>query len=502
MFEHGFPPYWSTLKKLIWLVGSGVAGGAAWRTLTGAIVSFIASKAKPINSLTVTLEPQQDLHGQDAPYPAGGGKNKFDESTVTFGKWIDSSGNVSDIAYGCVSAKIPVSSSNYYLKSFGTSPNTWSIVEYASDNSFIKRSHDGGTYPISVTLDSSTAYIVFQVSCPIAETMTAEILASFKVILVEGSTAPASYSPYSNICPITGVTGASVTRTGKNLVDMSFLAFDDSDYSHSHAMNESGATELVNAVAELIGKTIYYSCETTGTGQPGGQKIGSFRFMHNTTTVISFTPNASKVITTFDPSEITSVIIYGSTLGGSATDFMFNLGDTAEPYEPYTGTTVNVDWETEAGTVYGGTLDVVSGLLTVTQIATVYDGSNDEAWANRGSDTQHEISNANISLYDDAISSMYPVNAVNGWQTLDVGEIGYTSTNRSLFRIKTDSAVSLSDWKTYLSNNPFTLVAKLATPVEYTLTPQQISTLVGQNNVCGDGTVSVTIPSNIIVEGT
>ena len=80
MFDLGFPPYWSTLKKLIWLVGSGVVGGAKWTTLTGAIVSFFAKKSAPINALSVTLEPQQDLHGQDAPYPAGGGVNLVDDS--------------------------------------------------------------------------------------------------------------------------------------------------------------------------------------------------------------------------------------------------------------------------------------------------------------------------------------------------------------------------------------------------------------------------------------
>ena len=45
---------------------------------------------------------------------------------------------------------------------------------------------------------------------------------------------------------------------------------------------------------------------------------------------------------------------------------MLEFGDTAHEYAPYVApTTYPITWETEAGTVYGGTLDVVSGVLTV-----------------------------------------------------------------------------------------------------------------------------------------
>lgn len=67
MFDLGFPPYWSTIKKLIWLVGSGVVGGTGWTTLTGSIVSFIASKAKAINAIVVDIEPQQSGTGDPSP---------------------------------------------------------------------------------------------------------------------------------------------------------------------------------------------------------------------------------------------------------------------------------------------------------------------------------------------------------------------------------------------------------------------------------------------------
>lgn len=53
---------WSTLKKLIFLKVSGAAG-AAWRTVSGAIVSFVTGRVKPLRSVIVDLEPVQSGSG-------------------------------------------------------------------------------------------------------------------------------------------------------------------------------------------------------------------------------------------------------------------------------------------------------------------------------------------------------------------------------------------------------------------------------------------------------
>lgn len=44
------------------------------KTVTGTIIHILDALKKPVNKFTATLEPIQDLHGQDAPYPSGGGK--------------------------------------------------------------------------------------------------------------------------------------------------------------------------------------------------------------------------------------------------------------------------------------------------------------------------------------------------------------------------------------------------------------------------------------------
>ena len=42
-----------------------------------AVASFETNLKHPLK-VTVPITPVQDLHGYDAPWPAGGGKNKFD----------------------------------------------------------------------------------------------------------------------------------------------------------------------------------------------------------------------------------------------------------------------------------------------------------------------------------------------------------------------------------------------------------------------------------------
>lgn len=110
MFKHGFPPEWSTLKKLIWLVGSGIAGGSgALATLTGSIVSFFASAAKPVNSLVVNILPQQSGSGDPSPTNIRpikawteckvihSGKNLYQFSGhATSGKILNSEGQIAD----------------------------------------------------------------------------------------------------------------------------------------------------------------------------------------------------------------------------------------------------------------------------------------------------------------------------------------------------------------------------------------------------------------------
>lgn len=66
MFENGFPPWWSALRKLIWMRGTAFAR-LVEHTVSGTIASFTTALAKPLRSLLVTMNPIQSGTGDPSP---------------------------------------------------------------------------------------------------------------------------------------------------------------------------------------------------------------------------------------------------------------------------------------------------------------------------------------------------------------------------------------------------------------------------------------------------
>ena len=128
-------------------------------------------------------------------------------------------------------------------------------------------------------------------------------------------------------------------------------------------------------------------------------------------------------------------------------DPQLELGSTATDYAPYTGNQISVTFPSEAGTVYGGTLDVTSGVLTVTD--------------------------ANIASY-------------NG-ETLP----GEWISDRDVYAAGTTPTTGAQ------------VVYKLATPQTYQLTPTEVTTLLGQNNIwadCGPSTVEYQADTKLYID--
>lgn len=181
----------------------------------GTVASFSDGAEYDAVSVIAHFEPYQEGSGDPSPdnvRPIHGwtgldipvtGKNLFNESAVTIGKWIGSDGAISSAPAGCISEYIEIVS-NITVSLFynGESPYSASIVEYDADKKFIKRNHKqwertGATQtPLAVTLEANTKYIIIQVYAPDAgSTLTPEILASEKIQVELGSTATA-YEPY------------------------------------------------------------------------------------------------------------------------------------------------------------------------------------------------------------------------------------------------------------------------------------------------------------------
>lgn len=166
------------------------------------------------------------------------------------------------------------------------------------------------------------------------------------------------------------------------------------------------------------------------------------------------------------------------------------LGDTVHAFEPYTANVTVIDWQTEAGTVSEGTLDVTTGVLTVTW------GSVDMGSLTWTYDSTYHRMKSN------SIADMKKVNTARTLVFLcPIYQV--ISDGRSIANVPNDSIYASfdSDQKTavwvhdsdYSDANVFKtamsgiyIVYPLETPVTYQLTPTQISAIVGTNNVFTD----------------
>lgn len=347
-----------------------------YKTASGAIVSVTDALPALLKSLIIGIEPVQDLHGYDAPWPAGGGKNLFDKDTAVDG-YITGNGQTVNIpdAENMTSDFIPVTAGSQYTYTQWPSnvgPGYWIGCAFYAEKDMSTVIGDGRQTELALvatfTAPEGANYM----------RIGSRFLKNGKAQLEKGAVSTA-YVPYSNICPITGWTGANVT-----------------------------------------------------------------------------------VSPTLDAQD---------------------------------GTTYSISWQSEAGTVYGGSLDVTNGVLTVDRVTETLNGSSSEGWFFGGwsygiralgkISAPSDYSNpANIIC--DRLKTLATAWTQEAW-----GIKLYYDSSSQTYRADTywpngifdENLASLS---AYLSANPLQICYKLATPVTYQLTPQEVALLRGTNNVWAD----------------
>lgn len=154
-------------------------------------------------------------------------------------------------------------------------------------------------------------------------------------------------------------------------------------------------------------------------------------------------------------------------------------------------------------TVYGGTLDVVSGVLTVDKLCTDLGNltwtaaSDGRFYASIRVGSAEEPFPYNNTQVADAVCSSYPIVARNALTTTDftlsihtVVTLAYINVMDSRYANST-----ASEFKTAMSG--VQLCYELANPQTIQLTPQEVQLLLGTNNVWSDGMVTVAYPADI-----
>lgn len=154
---------------------------------------------------------------------------------------------------------------------------------------------------------------------------------------------------------------------------------------------------------------------------------------------------------------------------------------------------ISIDWS-EEGTVYGGTLDVISGVLIVTyfsfignQNLTITKIRTDDGISTFFLRTSNN--NMPLPVNNTIKSSHFSSDIASGsgrmvQATTDI----YMVIDNTL--LSEDTASGFVDW---LTTNNVHFIYELATPTEIQLTPEEITALVGTNNIWADtGDISVT----------
>lgn len=290
-----------------------------------------------------------------------------------------------------------------------------------------------------------------------------------------------------NIRNLVGFTGANITRCGKNL------------FKYSRATTgiylDSDGNEQVST---SFGVTEYLPVSSQGIRYRGATNFGTAPctcYYDNNKEFISSEHHSTAYGNLTIPSN--AVYFRMSFRLTDNTTLMIKVGTTPEDYEAYNGTTYAITWQDEAGTVYGGYLRIVNGIVkaVVTDGFKTFTGGADENWALHGVIANcFYINNAldnpylDNTKYDYAITNMFVQDTYNRITALTNGQfcLGDASGTQRL-ACKYTGVATTADWKTWLSSNNLTIKYKLATPVEYTLTSiPPIYSIVGTNNIFTD----------------
>lgn len=325
-----------------------------------------------------------------------------------------------------------------------------------------------------------------------AAAMRAAQLISHIVPVQSGSGDP---SP-ENVRPISGWDSVRAVRTGKNLADISY----DNTSKGLDIQAENGVVTIDGENTATRATTVKISGQillkagkyTLSHSVISGniEKLAvssSLVAIYDTDESVARTRINNESITfTLEKDTVCNIRIVQPGVEAIFNSFTFTvqleLGSAATAFEP-----PNVQTLTAAlpETVYGGTLDWKTGVLTKTHELHTFYGTDDEGWkatASGGLDFYYTNIKKNVpSLHRPVTSHTVTANVV--------------FVNGTQFRsYMTTAYKTLTDWTNFLkeqaaAGTPFQVYYPLANQETIQLTPQQLETLKGLNNVwsdCGD----------------
>ena len=466
------------------------------RSFNGDVVSFSSDVEEIFTKLKVEMEPIQDLHGYDHPWVGGAGANKWDE--VWELGWISSTGENRDSSEIIRSKNyIPVTPNTTYCI---VVPASTDIVYFDDSKVAIGNTDKNGIGDTDRTVNTRTTHD----NCHYIRFWTRNQTTYNHDIAINYPSTVTTYSPYENICPISGWDSVEAVKAGKNLWGGEKLA-DDILSIVPNSTKDTTAHTVTFTSRDVSNKTIVdkvFKANTQYTfifKEVDGSNAINFAIVYTDGSYHYFPRGGSGIITSTAGKTVKSLMgvwASGTTILDYDRSGIFEGVVTEDQYEPYQGTTHTATFEE---TVYGGDYDFISGdgqsemaKVDVSSVQGKTENENGYFWYTTASALSiSPISRLNAKLISDRF-----VAKSNTTVTDDDGSITFYANG--IIRWKEKGDLTLADYRAYLASNPFQLAYELATPRTIQLTPQAITTLVGENNVWADsGEVRVSIAEDL-----
>lgn len=480
------------------------------KTVSGPIASFSdGADNAPLSSLKFYIEPKQDLNGYENPWPGGSTKNLLPGfysglwGTANTSSWTISNYNSTPIAfpysvaaneYQTVPAiKVPLSpNTQYYISE---APLKWWAIRFYNSSDTALGTVGANFNHGAFTTPANTAYAIIASSNYGGSATTLTTSAQMQLELGSEGT---SYIPYSNICPIIGFSAIDGIGAGKNLIEgaagyssNNVTMTKNSDGSYSFTGTASALTDFV---IQPIGSLTYlpqntsYVLSPSGAGNPNGTSNYLYASIKKSDGTIRYagsgasaTPTAT--INLADGEYIQHLFI--RVANGANTDgivvypLLQYVPATSLIYEKGIITPIPLTIPGTPGTVYGGYWDVVNGKLVVDRAKVL---ATDMTWTLSGTDSFYVNKTDKLRGTATAISSHFVCTTYGSSDRILLTNTGFTSK----------SALNTYFNEQTTAGTPIELVYKLATPIEYSVTPQQVNSLLGVNNIwCDSGDTEV-----------
>ena len=304
----------------------------------------------------------------------------------------------------------------------------------------------------------------------------------------EGSGDP---SP-DNVRPISGRDGTNLFCGSKNLFDISKI--EDVTGNKEYIRNNGDGTLSVKTspgdsgistdktLRDLIGNlpdgNYFLTANTTG--------ISKMIFLTGVQDVWLF--NRVRSLTSADLDSIVILSASGTDTEAVISQIQIEPGNQATPYTPYNPSSKKITVPF-GQTVYGGTLDWTTGVLTITHEKVIFDGSEEWRFGSQYngyySSKEHKYKDGFLPICNIAKGEIR--NEITGYSI---------RANYNTFRFQgfADKYPDVDSFKAFLQTQNAEIIAELVTPITVQLTPQEILALSGVNTIYSD-------TGNVIVSG-